>query len=147
MDPFAKKMWRAGALFAGLMIFLFAVLTAVWFHIHPSCPDRTLSHAVSPGRQWTAAILQRRCGDESPFITQVNIRPGSGPFARGFFSGQAMQGNVFTVEQDAAGAGVSLTWTAGNRLLVHCPRCNPAYVRRTEPRLGPVQITYEMGGR
>jgi hypothetical protein len=142
MDPFARKMWRAGFGFAGLMLALFASLTIVYMHEQPSCPDRVVMESDSPDKKWTAAILERRCGAEAPFVTQVNLRP-AGPLLRGFFSGQARQGSVFVVEQDAAGAGITTAWSRENALLVRCTACNAAFVRQRDPQWDGIQIQYQ----
>lgn len=143
MDPFARKMWRFGFAFAGLMLALFAALTIVYVHEQPSCPDRVVAESNSPDNKWTAAILQRRCGAEAPFVTRVNLRP-AGPLERGFFSGQAREGNVFAVEQDAAGAGISVAWSRGHTLMVRCNACNPAFVRQRDQQWNGTQIQYEL---
>jgi hypothetical protein len=144
MDPFARKMIRNTLLYALGMLLLFAAMTAVFFHIKPECPDRTIGAFQSPGGNWVAEILQRRCGEDAPFITHVNLRPAATRLERGFFTGQAKQGDIFLVEQDAAGAGLKLTWTAHDQLTITCPHCNPAYTRRADPQWGTVTIHYEL---
>lgn len=144
MDPFARKMIRNTFLYALGMMLLFAVMTAVFFHIKPACPDKQISQASSPDNHWTAVVLQRRCGDEAPFITHVNLRPAAQALALGFFSGQTEQGDVFLVEQDAAGAGLQLVWTAPDKLTIACPHCRSVYVHRADPQWGAVRIHYEM---
>jgi hypothetical protein len=147
MDPFARKMIR-GAFAYGLgMLLMFAILTVVYFHLRPACPDRVLARADSPDKQWSAAILERRCGVEAPFVTHVNLRPAAQSLALGFFSGQAKAGNVFLVEQDAAGAGVAVIWTAPDTLTVICPRCDRHFVRQADAQWGTVRIRYELPQR
>src|SRR3954447_6650980 len=108
MDPFAKKLWHAGFAFFGLMLLFAAALTVIYVHVRPRCGDRVVSESVSPDRQWIATVLERRCGEDAPFISRINIRQADTKLVRGFFSGQANQNNVFMVEQDAAGAGLNL---------------------------------------
>lgn len=142
MDPFARKMWAFGFGFGFLLLLLFASLTIVYVHDRPSCPDRVVGETDSPRSTWAATVLERRCGSDAPFVTRVNLRR-TGPLERGFFSGQASQGNVFVVEQDAAGTGIRLEWKADDELAVICPRCSPRYVQQQDHNWGPVRISYE----
>jgi hypothetical protein len=142
MDPFARKMWRAGFGFAGLMVGLLAALTIIYVHQWPRCPDRVVGETHSADGRWIAAILERRCGAESPFVTRVSLRP-PGPIKRGFFSGQVTRGNVFAIEQDAAGAAINLIWSAKDVLTVKCPRCNLTFIRQQDQHWGTVKIQYE----
>ena len=135
MDPFARKMWRAGLAFAALLTSLAIAMTVFWVHAHPRCGDRVVTESTSPDRRWTATVLERRCGEDAPFVTQVNLRDGGTKLQRGFFSGQANDSNVFTVEQDAAGAGLQLQWSNAGELTIDCPHCDRNYVRRQDTRL------------
>ena len=146
MDPFARKMWRAGVGFGALMLCLLSGLTVVYVHERPTCPDRLVGETDSPTHQWTAAILERRCGAEAPFVTRVNLRP-AGPLQRGFFSGQAAEGTIFVIEQDAAGAGISLFWSANDELTVRCTHCSASFVRQREPGWRSVRLRYELSVR
>ena len=143
MDPFARKMWRAGFGFAALMLTLFAVMTVFYVHEWPRCPDRVVAESESPSKNWVAAVLERRCGSEAPFITRVNLR-NAGPLRRGFLSGQAQQGTVFIVEQDAAGAGITAVWSAPGVVTVRCPNCNTALIHQRDQQWGAVKIRYEL---
>jgi len=143
MDPFARKMWYFGIGFAAILLLLVGVLKLFSAHEWPTCPDHAISETTSPEKNWTAAILQRRCGTDAPFITLVNLRP-TGPLRRGFFSGQAAQGTVFVVEQDAYGSGITIAWSAENVLTVRCPHCSPDLVRQRDQRWGNVTIHYQM---
>jgi len=143
MDPFARKMWYFGIGFAAILLLLVGVLKLFSAHEWPTCPDRVIGEASSPNKIWTAAILQRHCGGDAPFVTLVNLRP-AGPLRRGFYSAQATQGTVFVVEQDAAGAGISLAWSAQNVLTVRCPHCGPDFVRQREQQWGDVTVHYQM---
>jgi hypothetical protein len=144
MDPFAKKMWSAGLAYAALLAAMAAVLTVAYIHERPRCGDRIVTESSSPDRRWIAAVIERRCGEESPFITQINLRPGDTKLMRGFFSGQASQDNVFTIEQDAAGAGFTLQWNGADQLIVHCRHCDRNYVRRQDPQQGTLMIRYDL---
>lgn len=143
MDPFARKMWRAGLGFAGAMLTLFAALTIFYVHEWPNCPDRVIGESASPDKKWTATVLERRCGVEAPFITRVNLRR-SGPLQRGFFSGQVQQGNVFAAEQDAAGAGISLVWLTDNTLMIRCAHCSPTFIRQRNQQWRGIRIQYDL---
>lgn len=142
MDPFARKMWRAGLAFAALLASLAAAMTIFWIHAHPRCGDRVVRESGSHDRRWTATILERRCGEDAPFITQVNLREGGTTLQRGFWSGQANDNNVFTVEQDAAGAGVQLQWNDAGELTIACHHCDRNYVRRQDAKHGTLKISY-----
>lgn len=144
MDPFAKKMWRAGLAYAALLAAMAAVLTVAYVHERPRCGDRIVTESSSPGRRWIAAVIERRCGEESPFITQINLRRGDTNLVRGFFSGQATQQNVFMIEQDAAGAGLTLQWNGADQLTVRCRHCDRNYVRRQDPQQGTLMIRYDL---
>ncbi len=143
MDPFARKMWRAGLAYAVLLMAMGAALTVVYVHERPRCGDRRVKESNSPDRRWTAAVLERRCGEDAPFITLINLRDGGTKLVRGFVSGQANQNNVFMVEQDAAGAGLQLDWNGSGELTIHCPHCDANYVRRQDPQHGGLKIRYE----
>ncbi|HYX52443.1 MAG TPA: hypothetical protein VE783_03265 [Candidatus Limnocylindrales bacterium] len=146
-DPFARKMWKAGLGFAGGMLILFLALTAIYFHLRPRCPDKPLSETVSPDKRWIASVLQRRCGEEAPFVTTISIRSGASPLELGFFSGQLQQSPVFTIEQDALGAGITLQWTGPDQLIINCRNCAPRYIRRQDARSGAVTIDYQLSAR
>ncbi|HKT52020.1 MAG TPA: hypothetical protein VJV96_17090 [Candidatus Angelobacter sp.] len=143
MDPFARKMWRAGIGFAISLLLLVGGLKLFSMHEWPTCPDSVISEAASPGNRFVATLLQRRCGTDAPFFTRVNLRP-EGPLTRGFLSGQVVQGTVFVVEQDAAGAGISVSWSDQDALTVRCPRCVPALVHQHDQQWGPVTIHYQV---
>jgi ribosomal protein L37E len=147
MDPFAKTMWRFGLTFAFGMLLAFIGVSVVYFHARPRCSDNVVSSATNSARQWTATIMERRCGEEAPFFTHVNLTPAGQAVRRGYFSGTAVEGEVFRAEQDALSAGVVLEWTAPERLTIRCARCDRSSVRQQEARWGPVEITYELSGR
>jgi hypothetical protein len=147
MDPFARKMIRGAFAYALVMLLMFAILTVVYVHLRPSCPDSVVGNLDSPDKKWIVAILQRRCGEVAPFVTHVNLRPASQSLSVGFFSGQATAGDVFLVEQDAAGVGLALTWSAPDTLTVTCPRCERAFIRRSDAQWGTVRIRYDLPQR
>jgi hypothetical protein len=144
MDPFAKKMWRAGFAFSGLLLLMGAGFTVVYVHARPRCGDRVVSEFVSPDRQWTATVLERRCGEDAPFVSRINIRNADAKLVRGFFSGQANQNNVFMVEQDAAGAGFNLDWNSPGQLTIRCRHCDPRYVHQQDTQHDSLTIRYEL---
>jgi hypothetical protein len=65
----------------------------------------------------------------------------------GFFSGSATEGEVFVLEQDAAGAGVTLHWTSPTELSIVCPRCGPGLIRKHDERWANVTINYDVPPR
>jgi hypothetical protein len=147
MDPFARKMWLFGFIFASGMLVAFIAMSVVYFHARPRCSDTVVSSSTDLSNKWTATLMERRCGEESAFFAHVNLRPAGQPEHRGYFSGTVTDGEVFRVEDDAQSAGVSLEWTAPDRLTIRCPRCKPATVRQQDERWGAVTVTYEMRQR
>ncbi|MBZ5508580.1 MAG: hypothetical protein LAO78_24235 [Acidobacteriia bacterium] len=147
MDPFARKMVFGSFVYGGVMLVMFAVLTVVYLHMRPRCSDRVVAAATDAGKAWTATVMERRCGAEAPFFTHVNIRSASEDLRTGFFSGASTEGEVFLIEQDAAGAGVNLIWIAPDTLAIACPHCTPAYIRQSDPQWGVVRIHYQLPPR
>lgn len=147
MDPFARKMVFGSFVYGGVMLVMFAVLTVVYLHMRPRCSDRLVAEATGPGRVWTATVMERRCGAEAPFFTHVNLRPAATDLNTGFFSGSATEGEVFLIEQDAAGAGVTLSWSTPNTLSIQCLHCKAALLHKHDERWGGVAINYEMTSR
>lgn len=152
MDAFARKMVLGSFVYGGMILVMFAVLTVVYLHTRPRCSDRVVAEASDPGKHWTATVMERRCGAEAPFFTHVNLRPAAEDLHRGFFSGSASEGEVFVVEQDAAGASVTLSWTTPNTLSVRCSHCSAALVQKRlvqkyDARWGSVAINYNLPPR
>ncbi len=147
MDPFARKMVVGSFVYGGMMLMMFAVLTVVYLHMRPQCSDRLVAESTDASKQWTAAVMERRCGAEAPFLTHVNIRPAAQDLKIGFFSGSANEGEIFLVEQDAADAALTLNWTSPTTLNIQCPRCRADLVRKHQERLGNVSISYNLPSR
>jgi hypothetical protein len=147
MDPFARKMWQGAFVYAGIMLVMFAVLTVVYLHTRPRCSDRLVAESTDQNSQWTAAVMERRCGVDTPFFTHVNLRPAGNDLNRGFFSGSTTEGEVFEIELDAAGAGVTLHWTSPTTLSISCPHCSPALVRKRDEHWSNVNISYNLSQR
>src|SRR6476469_9124244 len=142
MVPFARKMVYGSFFYGGMMLVMFAVLTVVYLHTRPRCSDRVVAETTDQAAQWTAALLERRCGAEAPFFTHVNLRPAGKDLNTGFFSGSVAEGEVFVLEQDAAGAGVTLHWKSPMALSITYPRWSPSLVRKHDERWGNVIINY-----
>jgi hypothetical protein len=142
MDPFARKMLQGTFVYGAVMVVMFAVLTVFYLHTRPRCSDRVVAEATNPGRQWTAAVMERRCGEDAPFFTHVNFRPAKEDLQSGFFSGSATEGEIYLVEQDAAAAGLALEWTTPDTLTITCPGCNPSLERKKDPRWRNVTVLY-----
>jgi len=147
MDPFARRMLQGTFVYGGVMLVMFAVLTVVYLHTHPRCSDRVVAEAASPRNQWTAAVLELRCGEDAPFFTHVILRPSEEMLKRGYFSGSVEEGEVFRIEQDAAGAGLALEWTGPDSLVIRCPQCSSSFLRKQENRWQGITINYELPSR
>src|SRR5438270_724779 len=143
MDPFARKMVYGSFVYGGMLLVMFAVLTVVYLHTRPRCSDRVVAESTDQSAQWTATLMERRCGAEAPFFTHVNLRPASKDLSTGFFSGSATEGEVFVLEQDAAGAGLSLRWRSPIALSITCPHCSPRQVSKHDESWGNIVIEYD----
>src|SRR5215471_21028511 len=110
MDPFARKMILGSLAFGSAMALMAGALWVVYVHAHPRCLDRVLAQAESPDGNWTAALLERRCGEEAPFFLHVNLRPANQALRFGFFSGRAEEGEVFDVEEETQRVRPALEW-------------------------------------
>ena len=143
MDPFARKMVFGSFVYGGAMLVMFAVLTVVYLHTRPRCSDRVVAQSTDPGKAWTATVMERRCGEDTPFFTHVNLRPAAQDVKRGFFSGSAAEGQVFLIEQDAVGAGVTLDWATPTTLRIQCPHCSAAQLLQHDERWNNVLIQYD----
>jgi hypothetical protein len=86
--------------------------------------------------------MERRCGEDTPFFTHLNLRTAGAEPKRGFFSGAAIEGEVFLMEQDAASGDITMNWSAPGRLNIQCSHCSAALVRKHEERWNNVVITY-----
>ena len=144
MDPFARRMIFGSFVYGGVMLVMFAVLTVVYLHTRPRCSDQVVGESTDPTNHWTATIMERRCGAEAPFFTHVNLRPAGKDLNTGFFSGAATEGEVYLIEQDAAGAGITLHWTPQDTVVIQCPRCNPALMQKYDERWNAVLIKYSL---
>lgn len=147
MDPFARKMVVGSFVYGGILLVMFAVLTVVYLHTRPRCSDRVVSESTDPGKHWTASVMERRCGNEAPFFTHVNLRPAAEDLKTGFFSGSATEGEVLLVEQDAAGSGITVNWTSPATLNIQCPHCGATLMRKHDERWGSVVIEYDLPKR
>lgn len=144
MDPFARKMVVGSLVYGAMILLMFAVLTVVYLHTRPRCTDRVVAQSADPGKHWIATVMERRCGNEAPFFSHVNLRPAGTDLKTGFFSGSTTEGEVFLVEQDAAGSGITLNWTSPATLSIHCPHCGTALVRKRDEHWGNVTINYAL---
>jgi hypothetical protein len=147
MDPFARKMLFSAFGFAGVMLLMAGVLSVVYFHAHPRCSEQVLSELRSPDQRWAAVVMQRRCGEDQPFFVHVNLRPAGGPLSLGYFSGQAVEGEIFLSEQDNVDVAPTLRWDAPQQLTIVCPGCQPGLVQQREQSWDAVRVRYELAGR
>jgi len=109
--------------------------------VRPQCSGEVVSESASPNLQWVASIMQRRCGEEEPFVTHINLRPTARPIRYGFFSGKAQDGEIFSIEQDADALHLDLVWNSSDQLTIHCGDCVNA--RNKQARWGSVSIRFE----
>lgn len=135
-------MIRGALIYGAAMVLMFAVLTIIYLHLRPRCSDQVTAESTSPDGRWAAAVMEARCGDESPFLTHVNLRPANGAIKLGYFSGRDEEGEVFLLEQDANSAAMQLQWTAPNHLAISCSHCQIAFMRKRQERWGDVAISY-----
>ena len=142
MDPFARKMIRSTLIFAAVTVLIVAVMTVFYVRMRPRCSDDLISEIISPDKRWIAAIMQRRCGDESPFYTHVNLRPVQAPIRHTFFTGAASDGEVFRIEQDARSAEITVQWTAPDHMVIGCSHCQIAFLQNKSERWRNVTISY-----
>ena len=147
MDPFARKMVLGSFVYGAMMLLMVAVLTVVYLHTRPRCSDRVVAQSTNSGKHWTATVMERRCGNEAPFFTHINLRPAAEDLKIGFFSGSATEGEVFLIEQDAARSGITLNWASPATLSIQCPHCNAALIRKHAERWGDVVIEYDLPKR
>jgi hypothetical protein len=145
MDPFARKMILGAVTFGSIMALMAGALSVVYFHERPRCSEQVLAESPGPDHQWTAAALQRRCGEDSPFLVHVNVRPATAPIRLGYFSGQVTEGEVFVAEQETPDIVPDLEWTAPAALTIRCPACPAGLVRKREDHIGAISIRYELG--
>src|SRR5258708_13895183 len=134
MDPFAKKMVRGSLAFAAGMLVLFAVLTGVYLHERPPCSDQVISETARPDKLQIAAIMERRCGDETSFFTHVNLRAAADPVKLEYFTGRARDGEIFSVEEDARSASVPLHGVSPRQLTIHFAGCAGAVPKKPGTR-------------
>jgi len=148
MDPFARKMALGALAFGSAMLLMAAALSVVYFHLHPRCSEQALAESISPDGQWTATVMERRCGEESPFLVHVNLRRSNAPIRLRYFSGKATDGEVFVTEEAFAGGEQSpntvpvLEWNGSSLLNVRCSRCSSAFAQVMNERWQSIRIRY-----
>jgi hypothetical protein len=148
MDPFARKMIFGAIAFGSSMLLMAGGLSVVYFHMHPRCSEQVLSESISPDKQWIGAVMERRCGEESPFLIHVNLRPAQQAIRLGYFSGQASEGEIFVTEEvfvagEALPSAIpKLEWSSADQLNIKCSHCNSAFARAQSERWQSVRIRY-----
>jgi hypothetical protein len=135
-------MVRGSFAYGAALLTMFAILTVVYLHLRPRCSDQVVAESTSPDNHWTAAVMEARCGEESPFLTHVNLRPANESIKLGYFSGRADEGEVFLLEQDAQSASMKLEWTSPTHLAISCSHCQVAFLKKRQERWGNVEISY-----
>ena len=142
MDPFARKMLRGSFFYAIALLVLFGVLTVFYLHERPRCSDQVITESTSPDGHSSAVVMEARCGEESPFLTHVNLRPADDSIKLGYFSGRSEDGEVFLLEQDAQSAAMKLEWTDTTHLAISCSHCQIAFLKKRQERWRNVTIRY-----
>ncbi|HEY6271463.1 MAG TPA: hypothetical protein VIX19_05645 [Terriglobales bacterium] len=145
MDPFARKMILSSVAFGIVMALMTGALSVVYFHERPRCNEQVLAESTVRDHQWTAATLERRCGEDSPFLVHVNVRPTTTPIRLGYFSGEVTQGEVFVAEQDSPDVVPDLKWTGPAALTIRCTGCRAGSVHKRLDHIGAVAVRYELG--
>ncbi len=145
MDPFARKMIQGSVAFGITMAVMAGALSLVYFHERPRCSEQVFAEFPGPDRQWTAAVLLRRCSEDSPFLMHVNVRPASAPIRLGYFSGMATEGEVFVAEQDTPDLIPKVNWSGPMAMIIRCPGCRAAVTRKREHHIGAIAVGYELG--
>jgi hypothetical protein len=143
MDPFARKMILAALGFASAMLLMAGALSAVYFHLHPQCTEQVLAEAISPDKKWIASAMERRCGDEAPFLLHINLRPADQAIRFGYFSGNASEGEVFLAEEDTRAETPDLKWSSSDQLHIRCAHCSARFARAMTERWQSLDIQYE----
>lgn len=132
-----------GALvFGSVMLLMAGALSVVYFHMHPQCSEQVLAEATSPDQRWIAAAMERRCGDNSPFLLHVNLRPAGQPIRLGYFSGHASEGEILLLEEETAAEIPDMDWSSSDQLHIRCPRCSAAFARAINERWQSIHIRY-----
>lgn len=130
--------------FGSAMALMAGALSVVYMHTHPLCADQVLAQADDPGGKWTATLMERRCGEDAPFLLHVNLRPAGEALRLGFFSGRAEEGEVFLIEEDTQRATPALQWTAPDELTIQCSRCRATLARKRDERWRGVKVGYRI---
>ncbi len=144
MDPFARKMILGSVAFGTAMLLMAGAASLIYFHNRPRCSEAALSETTSPDGQWTAAVMERRCGEESPFFIHVNLRPAGQHVQPGYLSGRAEEGEVFLAEEDTQDTPLTLEWTAPGQLTIRCPTCRASSVQKRDEHWGPAAVRYQL---
>jgi hypothetical protein len=142
MDPFIRKMILGGVAFLGTMLLMGGAASTIYFHNRPQCSETVVSDLISPDGRWRATLMERRCGEESPFYTHVNLRRAGDPIHVAYFSGRSEEGEIFLAEEETQNMWPQLEWTSPGDLTIHCPRCRPYLVEKRDQRWGPISLRY-----
>jgi hypothetical protein len=142
VDSFARKMVLGAMAFGSAMALMAGALTVVYVHAHPRCSEQVLAQTDSPDGKWTAALMERRCAEDTPFFIHVNLRSAGEPLRLGFFSGRADEGEVFLAEEDVPRVTPALEWTAHDELTIQCSRCRATMVHKSDERWGSLTLRY-----
>jgi hypothetical protein len=103
-----------------------------------------VAEQISSGGRWNATVMERRCGENAPFQTHVNLHKADEPIQPGYFSGRSKAGEIFLVDLDAQSAPVTVKWISEQQLVIRCEACASEVRRETKPRWQDVEIRYEL---
>jgi hypothetical protein len=144
VDPFARKMLLGALAFGSTMLLMAGTLALIYFHVHRRCDDQVLAETESPNRQWVATVFERKCNDPPEWLVHVNLRQVAEPIRMGYFSGQAGEGEVFSLELESRDQIPMLEWMSSDQLRITCRRCSESSIRKREERWQSVRVLYEI---
>src|SRR5215510_5107949 len=131
------------------LAFGFAILVmlgAMSMTQYPNYPLRyseaVFSESISPDEQWSAALIERRCGDD-PLIIHVNVRRVGDPIRVGYWSGRADKDDIFALEQENTDPYPTVEWNTPRQLTIRCPGCPARRVKMRQEQWGPITVHYE----
>jgi hypothetical protein len=142
MDPFARKMIFGALAFGGTMVLMAAVLSAIYYHNRPLCSEVVVSETASPDAKWIVAVMERRCGEESPLYMHINLRGAGDPLRRAYFSGRSDDGEVLVAEEGTHDRVAMAEWDSANQLTIRCPGCRSELVRKRQMYWRSIAVHY-----
>jgi hypothetical protein len=142
MDPFARKMIFGALAFGGTMLLMAAVLSAIYYHSRPLCSEAVVSETASPDGKWIVAVMERRCGEESPLYMHINLRGAGDALRLAYFSGRCEAGEIFVAEEGTHDRAAMAEWNSASQLTIRCPGCRSELVRKRQMHWGAIAVQY-----